>query len=336
MQNRRFLLRRHDTGFDLGQEIVAVPEPGPGEVVVRMRAVALNKRDGSIRNLSYGTAPGADLFTPLSDGAGEIVAVGPDADWRVGDRVASCFFQNWADGPIGIPALQSALGAGGLGTFTDHALLKATGIVPLPEDWSFEEGATLGCSAVTAWTALSRLGQVKPGEKVLVIGTGGVAIFAVQIAVLLGAEVTIISSSDDKLERARALGATHLVNYVRHADWEKQVRELTSRGVDHAVELGGPGTLQKTLASMALGGHVALIGTLTGFGGDIPARSLIMGSLRLGAVVVGSRADHVAVQDLLVAKGQRPVIDQVFGVEEAERAYARLAEGAFGKVVIRL
>jgi NADPH:quinone reductase-like Zn-dependent oxidoreductase len=335
MQNRRFFLRRQETGFALGQENVAVPAPGPGEVLVRMRAVSLNRRDASIRDLSYGTAPGADLFTPLSDGAGEIVAVGEGVQAKPGDRVAATFFQDWPEGPIGLPALRSALGAGGAGTFADHVVLKETGIVPLPEGWSIEQGATLGCAGVTAWSALMRLGGLVAGDKVLILGTGGVALFALQIAVAQGAEVAIVSSSAAKLAGAQALGATYLVDRTAHPEWGAQVRALTG-GVQQALELGGGHTLPQTMASMALGGHIALIGGLAGPGGDVPLRGMIMGSLRTSAVIVGSRADHLAVQALLAAWGQLPVIDSVFPAAEAEAAYARLEEGAFGKVVIAL
>jgi NADPH:quinone reductase-like Zn-dependent oxidoreductase len=339
MQSRRFFLRRGATGVALGQENVVVPTPGPGEVLVRMRAVSLNRRDASIRDLSYGTAPGADLFTPLSDGAGEVVALGAGAgegaQARVGDRVAATFFQDWPEGPISRTALQSALGAGGAGTFADHVVLKETGIVPLPDGWSFEQGATLGCAGVTAWSALMRLGRLAPGEKVLILGTGGVALFALQIAVAQGAEVAIVSSSTAKLADAQALGATYLVNRTEHPEWGAQVRALTG-GVQQALELGGGPTLPQTMASMALGGHIALIGGLAGPGGDVPLRGMIMGSLRTSAVIVGSRADHLAVQALLAAWGQLPVIDSVFPAAEAEAAYRRLDEGAFGKVVIGL
>jgi NADPH:quinone reductase-like Zn-dependent oxidoreductase len=335
MASRRFFLWRHAAGFDLGQESVAVPTPGAGEVLVRMRAVSINRRDAMIRDMRYGTAPGADRFTPLSDGAGEVVAAGEGATAKVGDRVAATFFQAWESGPITRPALQSALGAGGVGTFADHVVLKDTGIVPLPAHWSFEEGATLGCAAVTAWSALVRLCGLAAGDKVLVIGTGGVAIFALQIALARGADVAVVSASDAKLERASALGATWLVNRSVFPEWGAKVRELTD-GVGHAVELGGANTLPQTMASMAIGGHIAFVGGLAGPGGDIPLRAMIMGSLRTSAVVVGSRADHVGVQDLLVAHDQRPMIDSVFPADEAEAAYKRLEAGAFGKVVIAL
>jgi NADPH:quinone reductase-like Zn-dependent oxidoreductase len=339
MQSRRFFLRRHAAGFDLGKESVTVPTPGAGlgsgEVLVRMRAVSLNRRDAMIRDLSYGTAPGADLFTPLSDGAGEIVAVGEGARAKVGDRVAATFFQAWPEGPISLPALMSSLGAGGTGVFADHVVLKDTGIVPLPDHWNFEQGATLGCAAVTAWSALVRLGGLAAGDKVLILGTGGVALFAVQIAVAHGAEVAIVSSREAKLAGAKALGATYLVNRQEHPEWGARVRELTG-GVQQALELGGANTLPQTMASMALGGHIALIGALAGGGGDVALRGFIMGSLRTSAVIVGSRADHIAVQTMLAAWGQLPVVDSIFPADEAEAAYQQLEVGAFGKVVISL
>jgi NADPH:quinone reductase-like Zn-dependent oxidoreductase len=335
MQNRRFYLERGEAGFGLASEVVVAPRPGPGEVLVRMRAVALNRRDFSIRDTTYPVPPDADRFTPLSDGAGEVAAVGEGVTTvKVGDRVASTFFQTWPDGRVSMTALMSALGAGGLGVFADHAILKETGVVPLPDTWSFEEGASLSCAAVTAWSALVRLGRMQAGDKVLVIGTGGVALFALQIAAASGAIVVVVSSSDDKIARAKALGAAHGVNYGQHPEWETQVQDMAG-GVDHLLELGG-GTLTRSLASMALGGHVALIGGLAGPAGDIPMRGLRMKSLRVSSVTVGSRADHLAVQDFMVRRDLRPVIDSVFHAAAAEDAYRRLDAGAFGKVVIRL
>ncbi len=260
-----------------------------------MRAVSLNRRDISIRDLSYPVFE-ADRFTPLSDGAGEIVAVGDGVTGlAVGDRVVSTFFQNWPDGRVTMPAMLSALGAGGPGMLAEHVLLAETCVTRIPDGWSFEEAACIPCAAVTAWNALMTLGHLKQGEWVLVLGTGGVALFALQIAVAAGAKVVILSSSDEKLERARAMGAAAAINYATTPDWAPAVKEVTDGGVLHAVELGGVGTLERSVASMALGGHLALIGALDGFGGDLSATAMIVGALRASAVMVGSQADQRAV-----------------------------------------
>jgi NADPH:quinone reductase-like Zn-dependent oxidoreductase/pimeloyl-ACP methyl ester carboxylesterase len=335
MTDRRFELTRTATGFDLGQVRSDTPAAGPGEVLIRVHAVSLNRRDIDIRSFAY-PVQDVDHFVPLSDAAGEIAAVGAGVTaWKAGDRVCSTFFQNWTDGKISLPAIFSALGAGGRGVFADHIVLAETGVARIPDAWSYEEGASISCAGVTAWTALMRLGGLEPGDWVLVIGTGGVATFALQIAVAAGAKVAILSSSDEKLTRARDMGAELTINYNSRPDWDVVVREATG-GAQQAVELGGTGTLEKTLACMGIGGHVALIGALAGFGGDISGIALIMSALRVSAVVVGSRSDHVALTDFLVEHGIRPVIDSVFEIDQAEAAYARAAAGAFGKVVIRL
>jgi NADPH:quinone reductase-like Zn-dependent oxidoreductase/pimeloyl-ACP methyl ester carboxylesterase len=337
MTDRRFQLVRNPKGFDLEQTQAVAPTPGPGEVLFRVRAVSLNRRDLGVRDLSYPVAPDANHFTPLSDAAGSIVAVGSGVTgFAVGDRVCSTFFPGWTDGRVTLPALFSALGVGGSGVFADHVVLPATGVAHIPSGWSFEEGASIACAGVTAWSALMKLGKVQRDDWVLVIGTGGVAMFALQIAVAAGAKVVILSSSDEKLERAKALGAAATVNYNTHPDWDVVVRERTGGGVQHAVELGGVGTLPKSIASMGLGGHVALIGALAGFGGDIPGIAMIMGALRVSAVMVGSHADHLALSTFMVQHGIKPIIDSVFAVADAEQAYARSAAGAFGKVVIKM
>ena len=337
MDNRRYELVQGAAGYDLVRADGPVPEVGPGEVLVQVRAVSLNRRDLGVRDLSY-PVNGANHFTPLSDAAGDVIAVGAGVNGvKVGDRVMSTFFQTYPGARLSLPAVMSSLGAGGGGVFADRVILSETGVMPIPDDWTYEEAACLPCAGVTAWNALKTLGNIQPGDDVLVIGTGGVALFAVQIAAASGAKVIILSSSDAKIERAKAFGAAEGVNYRSCPDWSDKVREATGgAGVQHVIELGGVGTLQKSIASLGLGGHLALIGALDGFGGQFDALPLIFAALRVSAVMVGSPGDQAALRDFMVAKGLKPVIDSRFAFEDAEAAYARADAGAFGKVVIQL
>ena len=337
MDNRRYELALGAAGYDLVRADGSVPEVGPGEVLMQVRAVSLNRRDLGVRNLSY-PVNGANHFTPLSDAAGDIIAVGAGvSDVKAGDRVMSTFFQTYPGARLSLPAVMSSLGAGGAGVFADKVILSAAGVMPIPEGWTHEEAACLPCAGVTAWNALKTLGNIQPGDDVLVIGTGGVALFAVQIAAASGARVIILSSSDEKIGQARALGAGAGINYRSCPEWSEKVREITGgAGVQHVVELGGVGTLQKSIASLGLGGHLALIGALDGFGGQFDALPLIFSALRVGAVMVGSPGDQAALCDFMVANDLKPVIDSRFDFEEAEAAYARADAGAFGKVVVKL
>ncbi|WP_285017460.1 alpha/beta fold hydrolase [Novosphingobium sp. fls2-241-R2A-195] len=337
MANKRYTLKQGDTGYDLVRADAQVPSPAHGEVVVRVHAVSINRRDVSIRDLSY-PVNGADNFTPLSDAAGEIVALGAGVErWQVGDRVASTFCQNWADGRLTLPAAVSSLGGGGPGVFADYVVLSASGITRIPEGWSWEEAAALPCAGVTAWRALMTLGKLEKDDWVLIIGTGGVALFALQIAVAAGAKAIVLSSSDEKIETVKAMGAHSGVNYVTTPEWADAVRAITGgAGVNQVVELGGSGTIGKSIASLGLDGHLALIGALDGFGGDIPAMPMIFAALRVSAVLVGSRADQEALVAFMEDNSLRPVIDRVFPFEEAEAAYTRTASGAFGKVIVSL
>jgi len=337
MSDRRYELVKQASGYALSRIEAATPAPGSGEVLVRIRAVSLNRRDLGVRDLSY-PVNGANHFTPLSDAAGDVVAVGPGVtSWRVGDRVMSTFFQNHPGGRMTLPAVMSSLGAGGPGVFADHVILAETGLVAIPTGWTYQQAACVPCAGVTAWSALKTLGQLQAGDHVLVIGTGGVALFAVQIAAAAGARPIVLSSSDEKIERARTLGAISGINYRTVPDWPEPVRKMTNgAGVQHVIELGGVGTLQKSIASLGLGGHLALIGALEGFGGEMSVAPLIFAGLRVGAVMVGSRAEHQALVDFMVEHRLTPVIDQVFGFDEAEAAYQHCERGAFGKVVVNL
>ena len=310
------------------------PEPGHGEVLVRMRASSVNYRDlvtvedPGPRNISYPRVPN-------SDGAGEVVAVGPGVtEFAPGDRVAGCFFRRWVDGPITARAMASALGGALDGVLAEEVVFPADGVVRIPDHLSYEQAATLPCAGLTAWHALVEKGGVKAGETVLLLGTGGVSIFALQFAAMHGARAIVTSSSDKKLDRARALGAWETINYRQTPDWETRVRELTDgEGVDHVVEVGGAGTLEKSVASARVGGHVALIGILTG--GVMNPVGIMRGSLRLNGIYVGSRAMFTAMNDAIAANTLEPVIDHVVAFEDARQAYHDMrAAGHFGKIVI--
>lgn len=310
----------------------AEPSPAAGEVVVDIKAASLNYRDLIVRAAQYGAEQKADLI-PLSDGAGVISAVGPGVDpARIGERVALGFSPIWADGPF-----TAAKQAGGLGGgFTDGVLAEkiavpASGVAAIPEGWSFAEAATYPCAGVTAWTCLFGGRGVRPGDWVLVEGTGGVSTFALQMAKEAGARVIATSSSDEKLARARELGADALINYRTTPDWSAKAAEIAGGGVDLAVEVGGPGTLSQALRAVRYGGEVTLVGVLTGFQGEVDTGAILMKGIDVRGVYVGS------VEDLrsAMASGVRPVIGASFGFDEAEAAYDLLRSATHqGKVVI--
>ena len=335
---RQYQLQKSGDG-SLALRLVDAPvrQPGEHEVLVRVRAVSLNRRDMYMRLGQY-PGPMKPNLVPLSDGAGEVVATGPKVTrFKKGDRVASIFFQLWISGRPRPEFLGSALGGGIDGMLSQYVTLNENGMVAIPKHLSYEEAATLPCAGVTAWNALVTRGHTEPGDFVLLQGTGGVSILGLQLAIALGAKPVITSSSDDKLARARKLGAVATVNYKTTPDWEKAVLEATGGGVQQALEVGGKQTLGKTLASLAPGGHVALIGGLSEFGGDIPAYALIGRNVTASGLYVGSRADFEAL-NAFVAKHQiKPVIDKVFEYENAAAAFDYMDSGAlFGKVVIRL
>lgn len=321
-----------------GLSQVELPAPealAPDAVMVKVRAVSLNFRD-----LIALRAPRPGNLSPLvpcSDGAGEVVAVGP-AVTRVkpGDRVAGCFFQNWPSGRISREVMTSALGGPIHGVLAETVVLREDGVVPLPPSLGFAEAATLPCAALTAWHALIEKGGLHAGQTVLVLGTGGVSVFALQFARLHGARVAITSSSEEKLARARALGAEAAIDYHATPEWEKAVWEWTSgRGVDHVIEVGGAGTLEKSLAAVAFGGRVSLIGVLTGFQGLANPWPVVARSVTVQGIYVGHREMFLRMLAAVEASGLRPVIDRVFSFDDAPAAFAHL-QGAthFGKVVI--
>ncbi|MBX9624101.1 MAG: NAD(P)-dependent alcohol dehydrogenase [Gemmataceae bacterium] len=312
------------------------PVPGPGQVVVRVRAASLNYRDLMIAKGQYN--PRMPLPRVLgSDGAGEVAAVGAGVTrWAVGDRVAGCFFQNWAGGPVTEAATKGALGGDRDGMIAELALLEEGGLVPVPGGLTFEEAATLPCAAVTAWHALTA-GGCGPGKTVLLLGTGGVSVFALQLAKAMGARALITSGSDAKLARALELGADAGTNYKADPDWDKWVRSQTGgEGVDLVVEVGGAGTLERSARAARVGGFVALIGVLAGGGGFNPM-GVLMRSLTLRGIFVGSRAMFEDLNRLIAGEGLKPVIDRTFPLAEAPEAMRYLESGShFGKVVVNV
>jgi len=337
---RQYQLQPGTTGLDPVLTTVKQPSPGAQEVLIRVRAASLNYRDLLMRQGQSASGADSDSLVPLSDGAGEIVAIGDKVKgFQIGDRVAGCFFSHWQEGRFEMRYHRAALGGSANGMLSEFVTLPEEGVVKLPDQLSFEEAACLPCAALTAWYALVERGQLKKDDTVLTLGTGGVSIFALQIAQAFGAKVITTSSSDDKLTRARELGAWHTINYRSEPDWDQAVRTLTDkRGVDHVVEVGGPGTIGKSMNAVAAGGHIALIGVLTGT--DAPDASLfplVTRNVQLNGIYVGHRRAFEDLLAFLTEKDIHPIIDRTFSFEEAPEAYDYLASGAhFGKVVIRL
>ena len=313
------------------------PKPGYGQIVVRVRATSLNYRDLII---AKGQNPAIHYpVVPMSDGVGDVVAVGEGVTQvKVGDRVAGIFFQDWQAGEINQSIMKSALGGEINGMLSEYVVLNQNGVVLLPEHLSYEEGATLPCAAVTVWHGMITKGNLKAGDSVLILGTGGVSIFALQFAKLHGARTIVTSSSDAKLQQARALGADEIINYKDLPDWEKEVYRLTNgAGVDHVVEVGGAGTLEKSIKAVRYGGRISLIGVLTGFAGEINPQPILGKSITLQGIYVGNREMFEAMNRAIAQAQLKPVIDRVFPFSETRVAYDYLQSGShFGKVVIRL
>ncbi|WP_137938471.1 NAD(P)-dependent alcohol dehydrogenase [Chitinivorax sp. B] len=315
-----------------------LPALGPHEVRIRMAAVSLNYRDLLVRQGLQGEL--APNLIPLSDGAGTIVEIGSAVtDWRVGDRVSPAFFNGWQSGPYRTAHLVTALGGGQVdGVLSEEVVANEWAIVAVPDHLSLVEAATLPCAAVTAWHALFTRGGLQAGETVLIQGTGGVAQFALQLAVAQKARVIIISSSDAKLEQARKLGAWQTINYRQRPDWDAAVLELTDGiGADHVLELGGPDTYQRSIGAVAAGGRIAQIGVLTGFGPKPDLLSIQFKNAAINGICVGSVAHYAALNGFLTQHRIHPVLDRMFEFDEAPAAYDYLAQaGHMGKVVIRL
>lgn len=336
-QMRRYELESADKGHKLVIRSVARPAPAANEVIVRIRAAALNHRDLYV--LQGATGGNTAGLVPLSDGAGEVVAVGSAVKrFRTGDRVATTFFEKWSSGAPTPQAVSTARGGDTPGVLSEMIAAHEDSLVKIPDHLTFEEAATLPCAAVTAWNGLFKHGDLQAGQFVLLEGTGGVSIFGLQFAAAAGARPVITSSSDAKLERAKSLGAVATVNYRTHPEWQTEVLKATGgAGIAQVLEIGGKDTLPKALATLGLGGHVALIGGITGFGGtmDVGALTGRMGSMT--SVYVGSREDFERMNAFIAKHKLKPVIDRTFAFEEAAAAFEYLDSGShFGKVVIRL
>ncbi|HEX8398548.1 MAG TPA: NAD(P)-dependent alcohol dehydrogenase [Pyrinomonadaceae bacterium] len=314
------------------------PRPQANQVVVKFHAASLNYRDLMMVKGAYN--PRAKLpAVPFSDGAGEIVAIGKNVQkWKIGDRVCPIFTQGWIEGEPSAAKNRTTLGGGDLdGVLREFGAFDEQSLVKIPEHLSYEEAATLPCTGVTAWNALVMSGKLKAGETVLTLGTGGVSIFAVQFAKTFGAKIIATSSSDEKLEKLKSLGASETINYKLTPDWDKEVLRLTEKnGVDHVVEVGGAGTLAKSINSVKIGGHVAVIGALSG-AGEVNPIPILMRSIKLQGIFVGSRAMFEAMNRAIETNRIKPVIDRTFAFEETPDALRYMESGAhFGKIVIKV
>lgn len=312
--------------------------PAAGEVLIRVKAVSLNYRDYmNVMGIRGVTGPVPRV--PCSDGAGEVVAVGAGvAAWKSGDRVVSPFMPSWIDGGFTQAHAAKALGGAVDGLLREFAVLPAAALLPIPEYLTFEEAATLPCAAVTAWDALTVRGGLQRGETVLILGSGGVSVFALQIARLMGARVLAISSSDEKCQRLLALGAEAAHNYKTDPKWDEWALAQTGGlGVDKVIEIGGPGTLNRSIKATRFGGHIALIGVLTGISGEVQTVQILRKGIRLDGIYVGSRAMFADMLDAFTTANLKPVIDSVFPFDQAPDAFRRIESGQhFGKIVITI
>jgi len=336
---RQYQFETAENGYRLVLKEVPIPVAGDNEVLVRVRAASLNRRDIYMLNDQYGPGGSAAGGIPLSDGAGEVIAVGDGVTrFAVGDRVTGIFFARWIDGPASPEILASARGGSPGGMLSEVIVTDENGLVAIPGHLSYEEAATLPCAAVTAWNALFTRGQLEPDDFVLLEGTGGVSVFGLIFSAAAGAKPIITSSRNEKLERATKLGAFGTANYRENPEWQKEVRELTGGvGVDQVLEVGGKDTLSKAVETLAFGGHIALIGGLTGFGGDLPVGSLMFINASASGIYVGSREDFEAMNAFISEHQIRPLVDRVFEFEDAADAFEHMNSGNFmGKIVIRL
>jgi NADPH:quinone reductase-like Zn-dependent oxidoreductase len=316
----------------------ADPKPAHRQVLVKVSACSLNFRDLGIVRGTY-RMPVRDNVVPLSDGAGEVVELGAGVTRvKVGDKVAGCFFQRWPGGEPPPDVQAGALGGSVDGMLSEYALLEEEGVVKIPAHLSLEEGACLPCAGVTVWHAMMEHAKLASGQTVLLQGTGGVSIFGLQLAHAAGAQVIITSSSDDKLTRAKKLGARHGINYKTTPDWEKAAMEFTGgRGVDHVVEVGGAGTLARSFAAIRVGGKISMIGGLSGPATELNPGLILGRRANVQGISVGSTQMFEAMNRAIAANAIKPVIDKVFGFDDVQAAYKHMASGAhFGKIVIRV
>ena len=317
-------------------DMAAPAAPGRGEIRVRLHASSLNYHDYAV---AKGAIPAADGRILMSDGAGVVEAVGEGVtEFKAGDNVVSCFFPYWMDGAPPHGNFSHVPGDGIDGYAREIIVTPATWFTHAPKGWSHLESATLTCAGLTAWRALAVEGNLKAGDSVLILGTGGVAIFALQFAKMMGATAIITSSSDAKLERAKTMGADHTINYKSEAKWGDAVRKWTGgRGVDHVLEIGGPGTLPQSIQACRIGGHISLIGILTGTAGAVPTLAMMAKQIRLIGIIVGSRRHQQELIRALNANTVKPVIDKTFPLSGLADAF-RYEEGAqhFGKICVEI
>lgn len=320
-------------------EFIDAPEPktGPAEVLIRVHAVSLNYRDLMITLGRYNPKMALPRI-PVSDGVGEIVAIGEDVtEVKAGQRVAGIFMQNWLDGAGTAQKHRGALGGDIDGMLAEYVVLPESGVVPIPDHLSWEEAATLPCAAVTAWNAVVHAGRIKTGDTVVIQGTGGVSIFALQFAKALGARVLGTSSSDEKLRRASELGLDESVNYKQTPDWAKWVLEQTNgEGADLVVEVGGAGTFAQSLKAVRVGGTVAQIGVLSQTDEPLNIVPILHKQIHIQGIYVGSRADFIEMNKAITHTNLKPIVDEVFAFDQAKAALRRMEAGKhFGKLVIR-
>lgn len=314
-----------------------MPEPGPYQVLIRMQAWSLNYRDLLTVKGLYNPRLKIPQI-PLSDGAGEVLEVGAKVrSFKPGDRVTNTFFERWTSGPATDESVRTALGAGRNGVLAEYVALHEDGIIPIPKHLNYAEAATLPCAALTAWNALVVEGKIKAGDTVLTLGTGGVSIFAMQFAQMHGARVVITSSSDEKLEKARQLGAAHTINYKETPDWGKAVRKFTNgRGVDLVVEVGGSGTFNQSISALRRGGILDLIGVLAA-GGEPNILAVLMNSIRVQGIFVGSREMFASMNTAVEMHSLRPVVDRIFSFDNIKEAFKYMEAGKhFGKICLEI
>lgn len=312
------------------------PEPGPGELLVRIRASSLNYHDDMV---VLGKIPCTDGRIPLTDGAGVVVAVGAGVDhFKTGDAVVGTFFPYWLGGEMTPATRRDIPGDSVDGYAREHVCMPAHAFTKAPAGYTHVEAATLPCAGVTAWRSLVVCGQVKSGDTVLILGTGGVSLFALQFAKAAGARVIATSSSEEKLEKLKRLGADAVINYKAVPEWGQKAKELTDgRGVDHVIEVGGPGTLAQSIKACRIGGHIALIGVLTGFAGEVALPEIFVRQLRISGIFVGNRTDQEEMIRAITANRLKPVVDRIFPLQEIAGAFRYFeSQRHFGKVCLEL
>lgn len=329
--------RLHGAGLDaLRLESGAAPEPGFGEVLVRVRAAAINNRDLAILGGFYPNAPG---IIPISDGSGVIEALGPGVEgWNTGDEVIANFYPHWESGPANAANHRFSLGCEMDGMLAERAIVPASALVARPATLTHAEAATLPCAGLTAWTALFTEGQLKAGQTVLIQGTGGVATFALQLAKMAGARVILLSGDNAKAERARAMGADVTINYREQPEWAQAVLDATGgEGADLIVELGGQDTLPQSLNCVAVGGRISIIGVLSGLVAPIPVPPILFRHIHMTGITVGHRSDLAGLCAAIDQTGLKPVIDGRFAFDQAPAIYGALPAGRhFGKLVVEV